>query len=325
MSVVLSESKSALALQNRFRGLVSAYKSRRFVKDKTDDQALRFREGVREIYLDARVKLTKEFFSEFIEWVDHQSETQLPDLKLIPRAYDHLTGVITKSFVGLEKELHWLVARLNSRSIELKSFRSAVPNLEKLILENKFDEAISIVETLNTEFGVTMWSVQLRIFLEQMNGGLESQKKYTAEVRSVYQRGLLSYVAYWTSVRNEDRTTYVKFQDDAAARIDNHTLHSDAVKSYMRYRLIGTWPANEDGVADILRIEQSHSIIDIYETFIAASQWLLKNDSLEHGRDALKTAMSQLSFQSDFRLQKIAVLLGLPDFQQDLSQRDCLT
>ena len=46
----------------------------------------------------------------------------------------------------------------------------------------------------------------------------------------------------------------------------------------MRYRLTGELPKSERALADILRVEQSHSSIDIYETFVAVVQEIARHE-----------------------------------------------
>jgi hypothetical protein len=149
-----------------------------------------------------------------------------------------------------------------------------------------------------------MWSVQLRIALEQLAGGLERQKRFTAAVRRIFSRGLLGFVAYHTSVRNEDKTTLGKFVDEIRTKIDRHPFFSSFVKTYANYRLANFWPDGEAELADILRVEQSHSIIDVYETFVATVQEIVRREQLAEMRSVVARCLTRLSAINDFRIAK---------------------
>jgi hypothetical protein len=100
----------------------------------------------------------------------------------------------------------------------------------------------SILDDINKKNGFSLWSIQLRIALENLRGGLEAQKKYTSEVRSKFRQGLLNFISYHTSVRNEEKTTTQKFKDDIIKRIDNHKYFEDFVKTYTKYKLTSEIP-----------------------------------------------------------------------------------
>lgn len=314
--------KAFIEQQNKFRGLVSGYRSRRFVKDRTTIPSVRFRSGLRELLLDTRVALHHSQFDVFLSWVNQQMEAQLADIGQLTIGYEELRGVYTEApLASLECELLWITARIKADVSRFNDFRSGAEEVEHLVFIGKLEAAIEALKLIELAFGVSLWSVQLRIALEHQSGGLEQQKRYTAEVRSVYKRGLLGFVAYHTSVRNEDRTTLAKFCDDIKARIDKHQYYEPFVKTYARYRLAGEWPTSESRLADILRVEQSHSFIDIYETFVAVVQEIARRDDLHKVHRVLVKCLRNLTAITDFRLTKVALLLNGNDSPMVLSPR----
>lgn len=297
-------------LQNRFRGLVSDFKSKGFVKDRVTSPTRRFRSGLCQLLLVARAVLHPSQFDLFVNWTTQQIDAQIPDSRKISIGYEELSGIFTQApTVSLEREFFWITARIKAEAKKLNSFRMAVDSVERLVFSNSFDEAIAALEAVQRVFGATLWGVQLRIALEQQAGGLERQKRYTAEVRAVYKRGLLGFLAYHTSVLNEDKTTLAKFLDDIKGRINKHQYYEPFVKTYVRYRLACEWPTSEVGLAEILRVEQSHSLIDVYETFVAVVQEVVRRDDLLEARNVLVKCLGTLTDIDDFRLIKAKKLL----------------
>ena len=313
--------RAFLQQQNKVRGLIASFKSRQFVKDRELSPARRFRSGYRELLLGARYELAPSQFTEFLRWMKDQISSQVPELATSPVDFDDLSGLITVAPTSLENELEWIAARIIIEQDQIKAFRLLVGEVESLCFGRDLNQPAALIEAIERAFGASLWSIQLRIALEQLAGGLERQKRYTARVRAVYKRGFLSFVAYHTSVRNEGKSTHAKFIEDVKARIDRHQYYDDAIKAYLRQRLANEWPATETGWADILRIEQSHGFIDVYETFVSAVQELVRREDLIAPGQIVLKCLQRLPRGIDFRLDKAAMLLDANHEVLDLPKR----
>ena len=112
------------ACQHKFRGLVAAFKSKRFEKDTRYDHSFICRRGYRELMLEARAILHPSQFSEYLEWCGFHIQRQLPELKRHPTGYDELQGVAWKnSKVSLEREILWIAARVKEDQQLINAFR----------------------------------------------------------------------------------------------------------------------------------------------------------------------------------------------------------
>jgi hypothetical protein len=300
------------ALQNKVRGLVSAYKSNRFVIDRRDSPLRDLRIGIRHLFLDARAELNPTQYYPFIQWVNNQLSKQAIDYFRTSGGYDDLAGVYDKSpTASLERELLWITTRITSLKVRLIAFLKLKEIVEAATLAREYEDAIEVVSKIEKFFGCSMWSIQIRIALEHQAGGLERQKHYVSEVRSVYRTGLLGFVAYHTSVRNEDKTTITKFVDDIRNRIDRHSRYDGAIKSYLKSILAQDWPSSEDKLAEVLMVAQSHSIIDFYESFVGAVHSLVRNGIHTGIRLTLVRCLSELSPQlEDVRFTKALLHLS---------------
>lgn len=294
-----------LEMQHRVRGLVANYKSRRFVQDRRTLPHQNFRAGLKEVLLDGRAHLRPEYYRPFIDWTTEQIATQLPDMASIPVGYDDLSGVYGKAApVSLEHEILWISERLRADKVKLNLHVLAVAAIQDATLAGDYEFALKILEPAQIVLGASLWSVQLRIALENLAGGLERQKQYTGALRSVHRTGLLNFTAYHTSVRNEERTTYSKFMDDIEARITALTRHNDLIKTYDRYRIKGEFASTDSGLAEILRVEQSHGIVDLYETFLAVLQEMARRGVENELSDQIAHCLADIPVD-DFRIAKL--------------------
>ena len=303
-----------LVYQNRFRGLISKLRSKRFVEKRTHDPIQQFRSGLNNLYLDMRAGLSREQYPLVLRWVTEQFEGQLKDIAQAPLGYDEVAGICTDApSVSLDRELLWISHRIRMNQDRLAVVSQISTVIALATLNGKYEAALAALTHLQEQFGVSLWSVQLRLALEQQVGGLERQKRYSAEVRKVYKRGVLNFTTYHTSVRNEDRTTLTKFLDDVEGRIGNHQYFDNAVKTYARYRLKGEFPPTDSGLADLLKVEQSHSIVDIYETFISVLQEIVGRGVTPERRQVIEAALGNFETR-DFRAAKIMYQLD-PEVQ----------
>ena len=107
--------KAFFKCQNKFRGLVSSFKSKRFVKNRVFDPSFLFRSKFRDLMLEARTVLHPSTFSEYHEWISYHIKHQLPELSNFPIQYDELEGVSRKSqAISIEREVQWIVSRIKA-------------------------------------------------------------------------------------------------------------------------------------------------------------------------------------------------------------------
>ena len=299
-----------LELQHRFRGLVAEFRSRRFVEDRRVLPHRVIRSGMRDLLLDARAAIDPSLYRSYLEWMTEQTTSQLSELRAAPINYDELDGVYTKApVVSLEHELLWITERLRIEAPRLNVLVKAISVIQRTAFEGAYGEAAEGVATLQKLLGVSLWSVQIRIALEHLAGGLERQKRYAAELRKVHRTGLLNFTAYHTSVRNENRTTLAKFLDDIEGRIEGLATHREPTKTYDRYRLKNDLPSSDSGLAEVLRVEQSQGIVDIYETYVAVLQEIARQNPGGERAEFILRCIEQLPIE-DFRLSKLAALLA---------------
>lgn len=314
-----------LQLQHKLRGLVSDFKSNKFVKGKSQHVPSILRKGIRELLLEARAGLSIAQFEDFLGWIEYSIQAQLPEFSTVPIGYDSLSGVYTNApVVSLDLELRWVTKRIRVVAKKIREFRSSALTLEKAIFEANYELAVDLLEAIDRSMGVSFWSIQLRIAIEQQVGGLDRQKKYSADLRGLFRTGLLSFFSFNVSVRNEEKTTLDKFVSDLRGRIDRHQYYDDQIENYLLYRLARVTPSTIEGYADILRVEQSHSLVDLYETFISLVQEIVRRDELHRYKKLAAECIQDLSKIDDFRLQKAYFLLTGKSIVTNLPARDQL-
>ncbi|WP_166486317.1 hypothetical protein [Cereibacter sphaeroides] len=312
-------------LKNQFRGIISSVRSSGFRKHKASEAlAHRYWSALQKLLLSARVMLQPDQYQEFVEWLTKQEAAVLPEIKRSLKGYEQLSGIANSKQARLETEVLWSTALLTRYKKELIEFRRTAELVTQHVLSDEFVCAIQCVDDLERQFGISLWSVQLRIALTNEAYGLEAQKKVVEEARSAFDRGLLGYVAYFCGVRNESRTTAERFSVNTAARIAKHRFFSKEVKAYLRFVLVGEIPASAAGLSNLIRVSQSHHFFDHYETCIAALQTLCMEAAT--AKPLIDHFVSEFKDINDFRIAKLAIAVSpsQSECEQDIEENRVL-
>lgn len=268
------------------------------------------RSDIKEQYLNARKSISRSSYREFLLWCKKQIN-QAPELRRQPVYYDELWGVFVDApVVPLETELAWIAERL---SIEYKSINYYLlnkSNIERAIFQNRAKKAIELQEEQFRKIGASLYGVQLRMALEHLAGGIDRQKKYSSEVRSIYKNGLLRFIGFYSSMRNETQSNITSYLATVKSRIAFQPNYSDSVKTYLRFHLTLDDGFTIEDLADILRVEQSHSLVDIYETFIRILQQLLHLSQDAQYLNLINNVLSKLDAIQDHRIRKLSWMIN---------------
>ena len=304
-------------LRNQFRGIVSGFRSKRFSKKEIKLGGLhqlpftKARRSLRELLLHARTAISESKYRHFQRWIRVSVHGQLPELERARVGIDHLRGVYTDApVVELRTDIKWVGYWLVTNLDLLKKIVSEKSKVDRYVQHGEYNNALASLNAIDENWGLSFWSVQLRIALTQTMDGLEAQKKLAAELRTLTNRGLLGFMCFQTSTRCEPRTTIGNFRESLADALKSHRYYDHDLQTYLMYKIGGVWPSIREDFAHILRVEQSHSLIDLYDTFVLMSQELFRNNLFEEIRPDLTKIINELAELKDPRIWKLNVLHG---------------
>ena len=87
----------------------------------------------------------------------------------------------------------------------------------------------------------------------------------------------------------------------------------DDVRDYLIHRLLWKQDYKTGTITNILRMEHSRSIIDLYETYIRISQSVVQMGPSHSGFAAITQGLQRLSCINDFRVEKMLFAIGLTE------------
>lgn len=219
---------------------------------------------------------------------------------------DYLRQLIIPKTIPLELEIAWIAARLKYCSNTINRFLHHSRRIEWFVICQSPD-AIEALNECDLELGESLWSTTLRIGVFQQVEGLASQKEYLERLKSLSRGAARPYLANAVSQRCEPTVSIGWFLDETRRRLARGK-QSD-ITTYLRFKLLDEWPENPADCSAVLRMEQNHHIVDVYETFISFLQHTVSTTMRNSMGGALRDALVDLRSITDFRLDKLQFLL----------------
>lgn len=208
-----------------------------------------------------------------------------------------------------KKELAWARAWLNGQAVKINAYRDFSNELQELILSGAMDVAIAKLDTFCVDSGWSLWAVELRLALEQLANGTESQKLLATKWKSTTLSGIARLIVQVVSERNDPSISHDTFHWKCYNTFSRFTGWHP---TYLIYRSLVAWDNAEESSSMILSRELSSSLIDYYEAVIemlfhiaagTENLRLLKSEAI-----CLIDGLIKYGY-TDYRLQKIRIAL----------------
>ncbi len=241
------------------------------------------------------------------EWVARSQRHRPPLDGLVPRSLVQINSVPSLEPVPIERELAWAHGTLRAVSDKLRRYAELRQELEVSLENSRYEEAIAIVDTINTEVCWSLEMLSARIALTSLAQGLEAQKSWIASQTSGGASVAALFYSYWFGVRAENDQNPSRFLSEIAGHI--HRVQADAAgKRFLDYQLAGRDIASGDE-AEMLAQTQTHSVLDLYECVVH-----LARVSAAEGRPTAgllyQHVLPLMSEIGDIRVLKISYLMG---------------
>lgn len=299
------------------RGVISAVHATNITSDKRHKtqviderkKAQVFRGQMKEALLRSRTRVHPAKYPDFFKYVRNATRRESNRFANIAIDFDYLIGLSSPEVLSLVDEIVWVSNLIELHSEPIRKYLSDSRLVAQLVIVGEFDAALAVVNRCNLEHGYSLWGIELLIALKQQSEGTESQKQYSNDVRSLYKKGLLPYLVTSFSRRAEQGVSIGWFHDNTRRRIERTPY--EEIRPYLKFRLLNEVPSSQFDVSSILRHEQNHHFIDIYETVIAILQHTAIYSTDEKLIDAVSATVRKLLKLGDYRLQKLAHFLKL--------------
>lgn len=285
------------------------------------ERAYLFRSQLSAAIIDARMRVSQQEIPRFFSEVARLTAFENLRFSKNPIGYSYLRLLMQAEPRTLKFELIWLAERVRIAAAELNGFISLKEKFEQSVLQGKMVQALSELDSIDERYGASLWSVSLRVAILQDEGGDEAQKDFTTTLRKTYPKAILPFYLRHLSERAERSVPIGWYLENVKRRIDR--FKDDDLKTYLLYKVLEEWPRDQRKVAAILRVEQNHHLIDIYETLISLIQNLTVSSEDASLRKQFPQIVERLGVIEDFRIEKIRIRLGMQANTERILVDDC--
>uniref|UniRef100_UPI0011B05CC3 hypothetical protein n=1 Tax=Vibrio jasicida TaxID=766224 RepID=UPI0011B05CC3 len=168
-------------------------------------------------------------------------------------------------FLDLNKNLAWCVGILSYHSEKLEKFRSLEHKLQGLLLQEKFDDAIDVIDKIDDICGLSVYSIGLKDSIYKLSG---QEEKHNDLISSISEdknfNGFFKTICKYAMDRYDDSSLSITSSESTKKQI-LRTMDED-FSSFLIYKI-----TPKDYLSDldidyniVLEYEKRCSLIDIY-------------------------------------------------------------
>ena len=233
-----------------------------------------------------------------------------------PKSYgDLIRSQNTLLPLSIDKELLWVAERVGLFGDNVSDFIKRKETTEAAVLSGNASAGLDLLDGIEDSFGKSFFLTETRLALLQNFKGLDAQKAYLQTIRSAWNRGITPFIAYHVSQRLEFATNPLAFPERFVSVLNRSEIPRGMFE-YLLYRVLRHSPPRDHWPV-ILTWEENASIVDQYETLIAALSSCSKDPHI------VAPALSVLrDCISDSRIDRLLVLAGQASLRTTLSAND---
>lgn len=222
---------------------------------------------------------------------------------------------------GLHSELMWGLYRASLFKDELTDFTKCRNEFERAVLLDLREDAISLLDTIEKKFGISLWLIQNRLSLAQVWNGLEEKRQLATEYLQGTQDNVLSRLFINFISKRSEATGLKNYLQDELTRFLGESANT-YLEAYARTKLFDLGQCGIYNFAPTLFFEAQSSLIDHYETLILILQSVVIDPELPRNvaSDIFKFLRNNLGID-DCRIRALKRTLD-PDFSIDNSDLD---
>ena len=143
---------------------------------------------------------------------------------------------------------------------------------EKYLFSEQYREALHIIDSIEEQLGLSVWSISKKMLLFDKIEGLEKHKRYLSELQSKADNNIiLSTLFELESYFAESNTSYSAYKKRLESY--NDILQENyIIRQYLDFKFNVEREYEHEEVKVAFMFDSQLSIVDMYETFVLAEQ-----------------------------------------------------
>lgn len=185
-----------------------------------------------------------------------------PYFKKITDIYLKEPFSFTKEF---KKEFKWVSNNLESYYDEINSFFELKNNFEKHLILDEFDKALEIIKVVENLFGISLWSIEATLIIEEKVNGSESNWNLLTKYLNEINNSIYEFTINASSKRIESKLSYESFLNQFQNDIES--INADGIIEdffvFKNFNIVN-YEYKYPNLESVLYVSSIFSVIDQY-------------------------------------------------------------
>lgn len=201
---------------------------------------------------------------------------------------------------------HWIMFCFKICKEQLIRFNNLKQIYESHIYKLDYQSAADILEKIESEVCVSLWSISQRFIIEEYTKGLESHKLLLDEyIKQSRKRVISEILLDFISNLAESNMSYLNYQDKAVKFLSS-IKQNKLVYEYINYKINLEYEYDIEQTNIIYQFEEQFSVVDLYESVV---NHIINRTFKEGISDNIVCKI--YSITGDFRLLNLQIINGV--------------
>ena len=244
-------------------------------------------------------------------------KNQLFPMEMVDLHYD----IFMSKHTDIKKMLIWYALLISNNKEQINKYVAKKKEFEVALINGRYDGANASLSEIEKLMGYSFWSIDSRLALYEYSIGLEKNKEYLEEISLSSGDAWVKVCADFFSFKAEKSVNNRQY----VHRVQNFLEQlTESIRPFFEEKLFPIIEINEDEIANILRLNSSASLIDMYNVFIKVCIRILSDDHIQNSQliKLVSEALSLVNGIEDIVLYKLKWSCDSLDDDICLSEKD---
>ena len=219
---------------------------------------------------------------------------------LFPRTIHDMCSnkIVINTEINMEYLRSYYIKVFSEYSSYIERYILLKEQYEKYLFSEQYREALHIIDSIEEQLGLSVWSISNKMLLFDKIEGLEKHKRYLSELQSKADNNIiLSTLFELESYFAESNTSYSAYKKRLESY--NDILQENyIIRQYLDFKFNVEREYEHEEVKVAFMFDSQLSIVDMYETFVLAEQLMFAEGIKSRERLEIK----------DFRLCNLGLI-----------------
>lgn len=267
-------------------------------------QLIKSRNNFKKLLLDKVLLSNNESLDKIINLIYNDSHLlKTVKCEWLPRKIEDMCKTKITSFGNnIVASLYWCVLLINMFSEKIEEYINLKEKYEKYLFSNNFEQAYAVIQYIEENICVSLWSIKQTFLLKECIGGLQLNKETLASYSKKARNNIIiQIILNFYSIQAEKNVSYINYQENIKKYLEKFEKEQNRIYQYFDYKLNLSYETVFENAIIPIQIDSQLSIIDTYETFIDMIQII----SYTNKDFNIKDLLDKVNINNDYRIRNL--------------------